>query len=65
MYAPIADESAVPHHIIEPVATQFTKGVIVWSTIYGNIVRGRTMGHTCGEANTWGARAMAPCYILL
>jgi glycerol-3-phosphate dehydrogenase len=28
--------------IIEPVATQFTKGVIVWTTVYGNVVVGPT-----------------------
>lgn len=28
--------------IIEPVATQFTKGVIVWKTLYGNVVVGPT-----------------------
>ena len=25
----------VPEHIIEPIATQFTKGVIAWRTVYG------------------------------
>ena len=28
----------VPTHIIEPVATQFTKGVIIWTTLYGNVI---------------------------
>jgi glycerol-3-phosphate dehydrogenase len=28
--------------IIEPVATEFTKGVIVWKTLYGNIIVGPT-----------------------
>jgi glycerol-3-phosphate dehydrogenase len=28
--------------IIEPVATEFTKGVIVWRTVYGNVVVGPT-----------------------
>jgi glycerol-3-phosphate dehydrogenase len=27
---------------IEPVATQFTKGVILWQTLYGNIIVGPT-----------------------
>lgn len=27
---------------IEPVATEFTKGIIVWRTLYGNIVVGPT-----------------------
>lgn len=31
-----------PQHIIEPVATQFTKGVIVWTTVYGNVIVGPT-----------------------
>jgi len=29
-------------YIIEPVASQFTKGIIVWKTVYGNIVVGPT-----------------------
>lgn len=29
-------------HILEVVPTQFTKGVIVWSTVYGNVVVGPT-----------------------
>jgi len=29
-------------HIIETVPTQFTKGVIVWTTVYGNLVVGPT-----------------------
>ena len=32
----------LPQHIIEPVATEFTKGVIVWTTIYGNVIVGPT-----------------------
>jgi glycerol-3-phosphate dehydrogenase len=28
--------------VIEPVPTQFTKGVIVWTTVYGNVVVGPT-----------------------
>lgn len=31
-----------PTHIIEPVANQFTKGVIVWTTVYGNVIVGPT-----------------------
>jgi L-2-hydroxyglutarate oxidase LhgO len=31
-----------PVHIIEPVPTQFTKGVIVFTTVYGNVVVGPT-----------------------
>lgn len=31
-----------PDAIIEPVATQFTKGVIAWTTLYGNIIVGPT-----------------------
>lgn len=34
--------SELPMHIIEPVATQFTKGVIVWVNLHGNIVVGPT-----------------------
>eukprot|EP00041_Stephanoeca_diplocostata_P032900 m.1069002 g.1069002 ORF g.1069002 m.1069002 type:complete len:561 (-) comp24229_c0_seq9:2297-3979(-) len=30
------------HHIIEPVPTAFTKGVLVWKNLYGNIVVGPT-----------------------
>jgi len=39
------DDSAhgpAPTHIIEPVATQFTKGVIAWTSPYGNIIVGPT-----------------------
>lgn len=28
--------------IVEPVATEFTKGVIIWKTLYGNVVVGPT-----------------------
>jgi len=31
-----------PTHIIEPVPTQFTKGVIAWTSPYGNIIVGPT-----------------------
>ena len=31
-----------PSHIIEPVPTEFTKGVIVFTTVYGNVVVGPT-----------------------
>lgn len=31
-----------PKHIIEQVATQFTKGLIVWTTVYGNVIVGPT-----------------------
>lgn len=31
-----------PSYIIEPVASQFTKGVIAWTSIYGDIVVGPT-----------------------
>ena len=31
-----------PGVIIEPVATEYTKGVIIWTTLYGNIVVGPT-----------------------
>lgn len=34
--------SLAPRFIIEPVASQFTKGVIVWTTVYGNVVVGPT-----------------------
>lgn len=30
------------NHIIEPVATEFTKGVIVWETVHGNVIVGPT-----------------------
>ena len=32
----------LPNCIIEPVATQFTKGVIAWKTVYGNVIVGPT-----------------------
>ena len=35
-------QAVIPNHIIEPVATQFTKGVIVWQDVYGNVVVGPT-----------------------
>lgn len=38
----IAGRSPAPAHIIEPVPTQFTKGVIVFTTVYGNVVVGPT-----------------------
>jgi glycerol-3-phosphate dehydrogenase len=34
--------AVLPSHIIEPVATPFTKGVIVWVTVHGNVVVGPT-----------------------
>jgi len=30
------------NHIIEPIATQFSKGVIVWQTLYGDLIVGPT-----------------------
>jgi L-2-hydroxyglutarate oxidase LhgO len=45
VYAPIEDTDASAEtlqHIIQPVPTEFTKGVIVWKTVYGNIVVGPT-----------------------
>lgn len=36
------DIDDLPMHIIEPVPTEFTKGVIVWVTPYGNVVVGPT-----------------------
>ena len=35
-------DQELPDKIIEQVATQFTKGVIVWKTVYGNLVIGPT-----------------------
>ena len=32
------DEDKTLHCVIEPTPTQFTKGVIVWRTIYGNLI---------------------------
>lgn len=32
--------AGTPGMIIEPVASQFTKGVIIWRTVYGNVVVG-------------------------
>lgn len=32
----------IPDSIIEPVSTQFTKGIIVWKSLYGNIIIGPT-----------------------
>ena len=37
-----AEANLLPEHIIEPVATEFTKGVIVWVTVHGNVVVGPT-----------------------
>lgn len=37
-----SDEDCAPHMIIEPVPGQFTKGVIVWTTVYGNVIVGPT-----------------------
>ncbi len=31
-----------PAHIIEPVPTDFTKGVIAWTSVYGNVIVGPT-----------------------
>ena len=36
------EQAPAPAHIIEPVATLFTKGVIAWETVYGNIIVGPT-----------------------
>lgn len=38
----LGDACIAPQHIIEPVASQFTKGVIVWTTVYGNVIVGPT-----------------------
>jgi len=44
MFDPPSDWPLQPplDHIIEPVPSQFTKGVIVWTTLYGQIVIGPT-----------------------
>jgi glycerol-3-phosphate dehydrogenase len=34
--------TAIPETIVEPVATQFTKGVIAWKTVWGTVVVGPT-----------------------
>jgi glycine/D-amino acid oxidase-like deaminating enzyme len=39
---PTASSPDPPSHVLEQIATQFTKGVIVWTTVYGNIVIGPT-----------------------
>lgn len=36
---------------IEPVATQFTKGVIVWQTLYGNVIVGPTADDVLDKDN--------------
>ena len=36
------DDDGMPSFIIEPVATEFTKGVIIWKTVYGNVIVGPT-----------------------
>ena len=36
------DDTRAPFYVIEPVPTQFTKGVIAWTTVYGNVVVGPT-----------------------
>mmetsp|Transcript_27287 Transcript_27287/g.43866 ORF Transcript_27287/g.43866 Transcript_27287/m.43866 type:complete len:515 (+) Transcript_27287:33-1577(+) len=41
VFEPCKDQES-PNYIIEPVATQFTKGVIVWTTVYGQIIVGPT-----------------------
>ena len=38
----VPERNLAMERIIEPVATQFTKGVICWTTVYGNIVVGPT-----------------------
>lgn len=39
---PTARSPPPPEHVLEQIATQFTKGIIVWTTVYGNIVIGPT-----------------------
>eukprot|EP00811_Abedinium_folium_P034487 NODE_7363_length_1586_cov_3.975326.p1 GENE.NODE_7363_length_1586_cov_3.975326~~NODE_7363_length_1586_cov_3.975326.p1 ORF type:complete len:478 (+),score=141.98 NODE_7363_length_1586_cov_3.975326:77-1510(+) len=35
-------EGVAPHFIIEPVPSQFTKGILLWETLYGQVVVGPT-----------------------
>jgi glycerol-3-phosphate dehydrogenase len=52
-----ADE--LPRMIIQPVPTQYTKGVIVWSTVYGNVI----VGPTAEEVESKTNRATDPSTI--
>eukprot|EP01048_Picozoa_sp_COSAG05_P019517 COSAG05_NODE_3079_length_2340_cov_1.724230_1_plen_648_part_01 len=40
--APVELQQLLPQFIIEPVASQFTKGIIAFTSIYGNLVIGPT-----------------------
>ena len=42
VFSPIENEHQSPNVIIQPVPTLRTKGVIVWKSVYGNIVVGPT-----------------------
>jgi glycerol-3-phosphate dehydrogenase len=42
VYSPILNDSMSPDVIIQPVPTLRTKGVIVWKSVYGNIIVGPT-----------------------
>ena len=42
VFSPIENERQSPNVIIQPVPTLRTKGVIVWKSVYGNIVVGPT-----------------------
>jgi glycerol-3-phosphate dehydrogenase len=46
----------VPSFIVEPVATQFTKGVIIWTTVYGNVI----VGPTAVDQRSRGDRSTDP-----
>ena len=45
------DKCVPPNYIIEPVASQFTKGIIVWTTVYGNVVVGPTAVDTLDKSD--------------
>ena len=36
------DSNLLPSVVIQPVPTEYTKGVIVWKSVYGNIIVGPT-----------------------
>jgi len=47
----VFDTDVEVEYILETVPTQFTKGVIVWSTIYGNVIVGPTATNQTNKAD--------------
>lgn len=56
-----SDSNAAPAHIIEPVPTQFTKGVIVFTTVYGNVIVGPTAVDQTDKRDRSTGRVSASC----